>query len=340
MPLSTSWLIGVSLTFTARIITNFGLQIQKHAHTKIQLSGIAKKYIFDPLWIFGLILQVTGGLSDFFALSFAPQSVVAPIGSVSLMINMCLTPVIQHEKVAIKTVLITLCVALGTVITVIFSPKDHTHYESMEHIFAVYGTAYFFFYAVVIMSALAMFWTLTVRFPENPKIHGFAVPALSGMLTAQNVLFAKGVSTSITLSANGDGICFKHWEFYIVLGGLVMTLMGHLKWLNVGLKQYSPIRIIPISTTFAILTATVGGLVVFTEYKDFENQLSAAMFSVGACITTISVLGLSTIEAPVNRHGNRPDRTKYQLSKTNADLEMELPSNDQAFDFEMTEYPA
>ena len=230
-------------------------------------------------------------------------------------------------------------VCIGTMITVVFSPKDHGHYDSIDDIFAVFETLYFFGYAAIAVLTLTVFWTLSLRFHENPHIHGLAVPALSGILSAQNVLFAKGVSTAITLTLRGNALCFVHWEFYLILSGLLIALFGHLKWLNIGLKLYSPIRVIPISSTFAILTATTGGLVVFTEYKDFSDPLSAALFCVGVCITTMSVLALSTIEQPLN--GDRPDRTKYQLSRTNADLEAELPAkNTNHFEFEMVQLPA
>ena len=341
MPPTNSWLIGVSLTLTARIITNFGLQLQKHAHSKILISGVSRKYIFDPLWILGLILQISGGFSDFFALSFAPQSVIAPLGAVSLIINLCLTPIVQHETVSFKTIGITLLVVIGTMITVVFSPKDHGHYESIDDIFNVFETLYFLGYAVITASVLIVFWTLSFRFSDNPHIHGLAVPALSGMLSAQNVLFAKGVSTAITLTLRGNALCFVHWEFYFILSGLLIALFAHLKWLNIGLKSYSPIRIIPISNTFAILNGTAGGLVVFTEYKDFNDPMSAAFFCVGVTITTMSVFALSTIEQPVG--STRPDRTKYQLSRTNADLEAEFPTkltkNTSHFDFEMVQLP-
>jgi len=329
----------LSLTLTARVITNLGLQLQKSAHTKIHLSGLSKKYILDPLWMLGLILQVCGGFCDFFALSFAPQSVVAPIGAVSLIINMCLTPIVQHETVSPKTMGITLMVTIGTIITIVFSPKDHHHFDSIDAVFSVYGTAYFLVYAIIIILALSMFYALCLRFRENPNVHGFAVPVISGMLTAQNVLFAKGVSTAITLTLKGNALCFVHWEFYVVLSGLLLSLFGHLKWLNIGLKLYSPIRVIPISSTFAILTATAGGLVVFKEFEDFTNRLSAALFCFGICITTMSVLALSTIQQPTD--SDRPDRTKYQLSRTNADLETKFPAKDtHHFDFEMAQLPA
>lgn len=56
-----------------------------------------KGYYRDPLWLFGLALMVLGEFGNFLSYSFAPASLVAPLGSVALVANVGLAPLIVKE---------------------------------------------------------------------------------------------------------------------------------------------------------------------------------------------------------------------------------------------------
>eukprot|EP01084_Bolivina_argentea_P268493 456056_1 len=138
----TAWLIGVILAVSANIISNLGLNFQKKAHSRREANKQllnAKKnckddeeyeisldelgpnnvekekkenekqgsYVCDGVWLLGLFLQILGALLDFAALGYAPQSVVAPLGSLTLVINVCVAPCMHNEKPSFKTILAT-----------------------------------------------------------------------------------------------------------------------------------------------------------------------------------------------------------------------------------------
>lgn len=56
-----------------------------------------KGYYGDPLWLLGLALMVLGEFGNFLSYSFAPASLVAPLGSVALVANVGLAPLIVKE---------------------------------------------------------------------------------------------------------------------------------------------------------------------------------------------------------------------------------------------------
>eukprot|EP01083_Nonionella_stella_P197211 725215_1 len=78
-------------------------------------------YICNPLWILGTIFQFLGSLLDFIAVGFAPQSVIAPIGSLVVVINLLFTPLFQKEIPSKQIVYTTSIVVLGSMITTAFS---------------------------------------------------------------------------------------------------------------------------------------------------------------------------------------------------------------------------
>ena len=130
------WILGVFLFFISQIMVCVGMQIQKCAHTRLQESSSNTHYVRNPRWIIGFSIQSLSAICDFFALAFASQSVLAPIASTTLIFNMCLTPITQHERVCTKTVIITLCIATETVLTVI-SPKEQHNTTDLEHLFDI-----------------------------------------------------------------------------------------------------------------------------------------------------------------------------------------------------------
>jgi hypothetical protein len=53
-------------------------------------------------WWFGLLLIASGAIGDVIALNFAPQSVIMPIGSGSLVMNLFFANILLHEEVTKK----------------------------------------------------------------------------------------------------------------------------------------------------------------------------------------------------------------------------------------------
>lgn len=83
------WIIGAILAGVGSCSSNLGVNVQKYSFVKnAQLEkSQQRKYIRQPLWLLGLLLVTCGSMGDFIALSMAAQSIVAPIGSVTLVTN-------------------------------------------------------------------------------------------------------------------------------------------------------------------------------------------------------------------------------------------------------------
>ena len=55
------------------------------------------------------------------ALKFAPQSLVAPLGSISLVVNVVLAPLINKENITFKDIAGILLIVGGSSMTVVFA---------------------------------------------------------------------------------------------------------------------------------------------------------------------------------------------------------------------------
>jgi uncharacterized membrane protein len=67
-----------------------------------------------------------GSLFDFAALAFAAQSIVAPLGSLTLVSNILFAPLLLDERVARRDVIATLGIVAGSIVSVVFATHDET----------------------------------------------------------------------------------------------------------------------------------------------------------------------------------------------------------------------
>lgn len=304
-------------------------------------------YLTNPLWITGLTLQIIGGIFDFAALGFAPQSVVAPLGSLTLVVNVFLAPIMQKEKPGLKTIIATCIIIAGSVITVFFSATQDS-IQTTADVLNLHKSIEFLCYAVSICATMFVLWFM-VQFCEclsnsvneydidmynkkYRKVHRFCIGALSGIMGAQNVFFAKLVSKMIVLTAkrnkehggdsgDKDEWFYDYWQFYLMLFGLGFTIIFQLKWLNSGLKLFSALHIAPIFQSFWITVSVVSGLIVFNEFGQMTSE-KRIIFPFGVIITVFGVCYLTIQSTPdkINVKTSHSDTEKHETQKLNCEM--------------------
>ena len=313
------WIIGAFLAFASGLFSDVGVQLQKIAHTQIAAtkaelerqqsddgSSEQRYYLLHPLWVFGLIVQGIGNLLNVLAVTFAPQTIIAPIGGASLIINMFLTAIMQKERVSSNTIAITLCITIGVVISIVFAPKPDTEQDTVLIIINMYNSYYFLVYGISIILLITSLW-ITCSYTRNRTLYRFCFPAFCGIVGGQNSLFAKGASKSVMLSFSSINKknCLVYWEWYLILLGLFIFCISYVRWFNMGLQQFSPLHFYAIVCAFWILPVIIGGLVVFREMDQFQNLFSQIMFSIGTMVCIVSMFCLSRMAPPEKRNGHR-----------------------------------
>ena len=148
-------------------------------------------YVCDGYWLLGMFGQVMGGLLDFAALGYAPQSVVAPLGALTLVVNVMLSPCMHNEKPSIKTMIATGIIIIGAAVTVAASPREDS-VDTIDEIFALYENTSFLVYAIVTGGFITIGWCLTQYYvylsrhkqrrytTKYYKQHRFVIAAISG----------------------------------------------------------------------------------------------------------------------------------------------------------------
>ncbi|CAG8611719.1 4465_t:CDS:2, partial [Racocetra fulgida] len=119
---SNSVILGVFICLAGNIILNIGLNVQKFAFTKYQ-EKIGKTQETEA-HVLETDCGVAGGtMMDFVALKFAPQSLVAPLGAISLITNLLIAPILHKQKL-VRSDIIGVIIIVGGSVMVTFEPGD------------------------------------------------------------------------------------------------------------------------------------------------------------------------------------------------------------------------
>eukprot|EP00475_Leptophrys_vorax_P000594 TRINITY_DN1032_c0_g1_i2.p1 TRINITY_DN1032_c0_g1~~TRINITY_DN1032_c0_g1_i2.p1 ORF type:complete len:435 (-),score=106.79 TRINITY_DN1032_c0_g1_i2:332-1636(-) len=271
---------------------------------------VSSPYQSHPIWQLGLGVMIFGSLADFAALALAPQSIVAPLGSLTLVFNIFFARWMHHERITPLGIMATAFIVLGSVVTVSFaSHKDESFLP--EHLFDLYFTQRFIIYASIVIFLVSFFWRVAASWSaeadrnstieeESWKFHYFKllVSGLSGMIGAHSILFAKFTAELI---ADDVLVLFSHLMGYLTLVGLGVTIWAQIKWLNEGIKRFDSIYVLPVAKAFWVFFSVVSGLITFAEYREL-TVMEALMFCVGIgfVITGVCIFSQAKTSEPVS----------------------------------------
>jgi len=209
--------------------------VQKLTHQRIA-SGYDRSnrpYYEHALWMVGLSFVILASLADVVALCFAPQSLVAPLGALTMVSNVIFAPLLLHERIGMRDLVATTIILSGSVVAVVFGAHDDLIYR-IEALFSLFWALPFGVYVALVACSIAGFLYFLGGLVEAEDRHRngqgpelsitqrhwqrFAYPALAGTIGAQSVLFAKCSVELVLNTIRREGNLFLHYQSYLVFG--------------------------------------------------------------------------------------------------------------------------
>ena len=327
-----TWLIGAVLAAVGSICSNLGVNCQKYSFMQnAKLPKAAqKRHIRQKGWLFGMLLVVLGSLGDFAALSLAAQSIVAPIGSITLVANVFFAHYWLKEVVGWVELCGTAMIVCGSVTAVAFGDHSDVAYDIHAILRFFYGTTFIIYALASLILGVSLYYfqlpitpikqkmvdatkryelaydahdtpameyedfyiaSLSKSYSRWEKVHPFAVCALSGILGGQSVMFGKMVSEMINVTASGDNQLLSPL-FYLFIACMLACVVGQLQYLAIALNFFDALYVVPVFQCFFISFSTLGGASFFSEFSNF-NALQAVMFPLGLLFTLGGVVVLT-----------------------------------------------
>jgi len=311
---SQSWMISVTLAILAALLNNFGVNLQKLAWTKKQ-SNTVRISIYRMYWLFGIVFIVFASTFDFVALAFGPQSVIAPLGALTMVANIFIAPWMHGETLHPQVIQATIIIIIGCVMAVA-SASHRNIVCDMDALFALYyGWKFTVYKYVVGFIILAVYLFIkraerlkaalgeeSIEYQNIFQLHRISYSALSGIFGAQSVLFARTVDLLFVGSTRGGQLFLTHPGTYFVILSLITCITLQLYWLNLGLYKFESLYNVPIFTSTWIVGTVLGGGVLYDEFSDF-SWLQAITFPVGLGFCCFGVFFLSRGEEEQDTRG-------------------------------------
>jgi drug/metabolite transporter (DMT)-like permease len=211
-------------------LTHLTHATQRYAHTKAE-PGL--KYTSSRLWWLGVGLMILGEIGNFTAYGFAPATLVAPMGAVSVIVNAGVSSILLGEDFRKRDFGGSLLIIGGGIGLVYYSPHEEKQLNSSTLMAYIFSDI-FFMYSGVLMLMLVLLMSIHKRWAREWVVVDLSLCAILGSWT---VMATKGLSVSVRMTMLGEENAFNSWITYALLAVMLFTAMYQVKFQP---KPYSP----------------------------------------------------------------------------------------------------
>lgn len=332
--LSGLWYVGVIMSIFSSIASNLGVNIQKYSMIKEFKKMDAdpdyreRAYIFQRIWLFGLVLVIGGSLGDFAALGFAAQTLATPVGGFTMVANVFFAHFFLKERLTLRDIIATVLVVVGVVAVAASADKSEKTY-TLECLLLLYQRPVFLGYVAGVVVVIGGLYQCTrflnklreteprgARYKKWRRLHPICPAALSGVIGAQSVLFAKCSAELIKKTIAGESQ-FGNWQTYVIILCMFFTIFNQLHWLAAGLRYFDAVLIIPVFQCFFITGGVIGGGFFFDEFGGL-SIVEKGVFTAGVSTTIFGVYLLSQRDQHPGDARVTPDGVQDGVSIINA----------------------
>ncbi|KAG0360693.1 hypothetical protein BG005_010159 [Podila minutissima] len=238
-------------------------------------------YLRSKAWWAGMTLMILGECGNFLAYGYAQASIIAPLGTVALVSNVILAPLMLREPFRSRDLGGIVIAIIGTVVVVVNS-KENEIKLTPEAVIAALLQTQFTVYFIVCCVLLVILTSLSDTIGPDYIFIDLSIVAIFGGYT---VLATKGVSSLLSLSFYK---MFTYPIAYLLVFVLVSTAVLQIKFLNKSLQRFDSTQVIPTQFVLFTTSAIIGSAILYNDFDemDFNKGLH---FLTGCCMTFLGV---------------------------------------------------
>ena len=318
--LAQQWIVGAIFYITGSITINFATNVVKLSFNIEDRKQPERRrfMLLRPLWWIGIAIFVGGNVFNFFALSWAAQSLLEALGSCQFITNVFFAWILLKEQVTWAIGGCTLLILGGNVLVAIVADHQNRVYDisTLYHLyFARDFVIYMLGMTVVVIAMIAVSIIFDVRrkraklgtlAPWEEQIAAFCYAGVSGMIGTLSVLFAKSAAVLIRSSRLEHHNEFLNPLAWFILLAWFVTMLFWLYRLNTGLSHYDSLLVVPLFQMNWTLFSIITGGIYFQEFAGFTKMRFLLFFLAVALI----VGGVYLLSWCVGTHKNKNKHQK------------------------------
>ncbi|PFH34554.1 hypothetical protein BESB_065870 [Besnoitia besnoiti] len=304
------WWVGVGIVFVGSLAGAVGDTMVRHVYVMAGEAFTPKQMLRCPMFVAGMLLTVVlDPFCTFLSLLFAPSSIVTPFAGVHIFWAVMIAHFWLKEHLGGWEKIGSFGIVTGVILMVVFSGKE-ANIGSIDAFDSYAQSAGAIAYIVVSFMILIVILDLAFAFypcslgSSEYSVRRLATSLASGFLGGNANVAAKFFSIIVMDLFSGNTSVFGNWRTYVVTLGVCCVGLGQLFFLNLALRRYEAVYVVPTINSCLVAEGTIGSILVLHEIPGNWIAFSFGLFMCIAGIlilTTMHTVQPSALEAKPSR---------------------------------------
>ncbi|NXX70943.1 NPAL2 protein, partial [Spizella passerina] len=247
----------------------------KCAHLRLVCRAEPKPCYRSKLWCCGIALLGLAELGTFSAYALAPITLVAPLGSLSVIGSAFISVFFLKKTMRTADILGGTLTITGIYLLVTFAPNVPQELTARQ----VQNYLVSWPFLVYSILEILIFCILLYFYKRKAVKHIMVLLMMVALLASLTVIAVKAVSSMIALSVKGK-MQLTYSIFYIMSILMATSCAFQVKFLNQAMQLYEATAVVPINFVFFTTSAIISGVIFYREFQS-AALLSVFMFLFG-----------------------------------------------------------
>ncbi|RZC41561.1 magnesium transporter NIPA2 [Asbolus verrucosus] len=265
--------IGLGLAILSSFFIGSSFIIKKLSLLRLNRKGSLRAgaggfgYLKDWMWWLGFLTMGIGELANFAAYTFAPASLVTPLGALSVLVSAVLASKFLKETLNSFGKLGCLLCILGSIVLIIHSPKEQEVESVGELVDKLHNTVFLNYVVVVIVVSVMIVFYVGPRFRTRHVLVYITLCSAVGSLT---VMACKGLGLSIreVVSNSGQQQELSHWTACMFFITVVVCIFIQMNYLNKALDLFNTSIVTPVYYVMFTSLVIIASAILFNEWAN------------------------------------------------------------------------
>ncbi|XP_053571214.1 NIPA-like protein 2 [Bombina bombina] len=276
-------LLGIILAIFGSFLISISLNLQKYTHIRLACHQDPSPYYKSMLWWCGVTLMAVGELGNFSAYGFAPATLIAPLGCVSVIGSAAISVVFLKETLRASDIVGGSLAIAGTYLLVTFSPNIYQEITAVK----VQKYVVSWQFLIYLILEIIIFCVLLFLHKKKEMNHILVLLLLVAILASLTVISVKAVAGMIMTTLKGE-IQLTYPIFYVMAIIMVASCIFQVKFLNQAMQLYNATEVVPINYVFFTTSAIFAGVIFYQEFHE-AALLNIFMFIFGCMLSFLGV---------------------------------------------------
>lgn len=284
------FIIGLALAIFSSSIIGTSFIFKKKGLLRLSVrAGVGGfGYFKEWYWWAGFLLMSIGEITNFIAFTFAPASLITPLGALSVLVSSFLASRYLKEKLNILGKVGCLICVLGTILIVLHAPKENELRTMHELALRLEEPGFIIYGLSVLLTSMFLILYVSPRYGQsNPLVY----ITITGGMGSLSVMACKGLGTAIRQTLEGDEQA-SNWLTWVMVACIAFFISVQMIYLNRALDVFNTAIVTPLLYVVFTGCVLIASAILFKEWERMEAKDTVGCI----CSFLIIILGIFLLQ--------------------------------------------